>query len=171
MELSRGYLTDEETWEVVKNLAKELGRKPIRIVKDYEGTTDSGLRMEPPNVDLGGLWGSLYWDLMLGRTTLQEIENWPKELTPEGIEQKLNTMEMQDFIGLDTWLGMMEVQFGAYGFGGPPPLLRRMVEAGHLGQKTGIGFYDYRESPRKAIMGKFSPWLVRFLDKEEEFVI
>jgi len=166
MELSRGYLTSDETWEVVKNLAKELGRKPIRIVKDYVGTTDSGLRMEPPDVGMGGL----YWDLMLGRTTLQEIEDRPKGRSPEGFEQKLNTMETQDFVGLDTWLGIMEAQFGEYGFGGPPPLLRRMVEAGHLGQKTGIGFYDYSKSPRKAIMGEFSPYLVKFLAKEEEFI-
>jgi len=164
MEISRGYLTSDETWETVKKLAKELDRKPIKIVRDYQGTTDSYLQVAiPPEAGMN----TIFWELMLGKTTLEEIEARPKGRTPEGFEQRLNSMEVIDFIGLDTWFGICEAHFHEYGIGYPAPLLRRMVEAGHLGQKTGIGLYDYSESPRKAIMGKFSPYLVKFLTKEE----
>ncbi len=164
MEISRGYLTSDETWETTKKLAKELGRKPIRIVKDYAGGTDSYLREEPPSE------GSMYWDLMLGKATLEEIEAKPRGQTGEGSTAVLNSLAQADFIGLDTMFGIAEVRHADYGTGWPAPLLRRMVEAGHLGQKTGIGFYDYSESPRKAIPGKFSPYLVTFLAKDEEYV-
>jgi len=166
MEISRGYLTSDDTWETLKTLAKELGRKPIRSVKDYQGLGNQYLQWEmPPG-------GGIFWELMYGKTTLEEIENRPKGKTPEGFDQVLNPMEMQDFIGLDTMLGIAESAVQEYGSARsyPCPLLRRMVEAGHLGQKTGIGFYDYSESPRKAVMGKFSPYLLTFLAKDEEFV-
>jgi len=163
MELARGYLTSDETWDTAKKLAKQLGRKPIRVVKDYAGGTDSYLRETAPS-------GNIFWDLMLGKTTLGEIERRPRGQTPEGQPQVFNPMESQDFIGLDTMFGIAEVHFRDYGTGWPAPLQRRMVEAGHLGQKTGIGFYDYSESPRKAIPGKFSPYLVKFLDRSEQFV-
>jgi len=166
MEISRAYLTSDDTWETVKRLAKELGRKPIKVVGDYQGLGDQYLRMEmPPR-------GGMFWELMMGKTTLQEIEAKPKGKTPEGREQLLNSMETQDFIGLDTMLGIAEAGVAEYGstYSYPCPLMRRMVEAGHLGQKTGIGFYDYSKSPRKAIMGEFSPYLLKFLTKDEEFV-
>ncbi|MBI2328301.1 MAG: 3-hydroxybutyryl-CoA dehydrogenase [Chloroflexi bacterium] len=168
MEISRGYLTSDATWETTKKLAKQLGRDPIRIVKDYAGGTNSYLREKPPTGGGGG--GVPFWDLMLGKTTLEEIEAQPKGQTVEGRPQVLNSMESMDFIGLDTMFGIAEVRFRDYGTGWPAPLHRRMVEAGHLGQKTGIGFYDYSKSPRKAIPGKFSPYLVKFLAKDEEFV-
>ncbi|MBI2329261.1 MAG: 3-hydroxybutyryl-CoA dehydrogenase, partial [Chloroflexi bacterium] len=164
MEISRGYLTSDEVWETLESLAKELGRKPIRIVKDYQGLGNQYRQMEiPPR---GGVW----WELMMGKTTLEEVEARPKGKTPEGFAQVLNWMEMQDFIGLDTMLGIAEAAVQEWGAAQsyPCPLHRRMVEAGHLGQKTGIGFYDYSESPRKAIMGKFSPYLVKFLAKDPE---
>ncbi|MBA7618840.1 3-hydroxybutyryl-CoA dehydrogenase [subsurface metagenome] len=166
MEVSRGYLTSDDTWETVITLAKELGRKPIRIVKDYQGLGNQYLQWEMPPE------GGLFWELMYGKTTLEEVEARPKGKTPEGFDQVLNFMEMQDFIGLDTMLGIAESAVHEYGSARsyPCPLLRRMVEAGHLGQKTGIGFYDYSGSPRKAIMGKFSPYILAFLAKDEEFV-
>ncbi|MFC1943100.1 3-hydroxyacyl-CoA dehydrogenase family protein [Chloroflexota bacterium] len=167
MELARGYLTSDETWETVKTLAKQLGRKPIRIVRDYLGTSNSYLRHAPPP---GETRESIFWDLMLGKATLEEIETYPKAKTPEGFEQRINVMERWDFVGLDTRLGQLQAEVREYGAGNIPPLLRRMVEAGHLGQKAGIGFYDYSESPMKAVLGKFSPYLVKFLAKDEEFV-
>ncbi|MBI3040983.1 MAG: hypothetical protein HYY80_04975 [Chloroflexi bacterium] len=167
MEIARGYLTSDETWETVKTLSKQLGRKPIRIVKDYLGSSNAYLRRVPPP---GETRESIFWDLMFGKTTLEEIEARPKGKTPEGFEQLLNVMETWDFVGLDTRLGQLEAEVREYGVAHIPPLLRRMVEAGHVGQKSSIGFYDYSASPRKAIMGKFSPYLVKFLAEDEEFV-
>ncbi len=167
MEIARGYLTSDETWETVKTLCKETGRKPTNIVKDYLGTGTAFLRHVPSS---GENRETIFWDLMTGKTTLEEIEALPKGTTPEGFEQLLNVMETWDFVGLDTRLGQLESEVREYGFASIPPLLRRMVEAGHVGQKAGIGFYDYSESPRKAIMGKFSPYLVKFLANDDEFI-
>ncbi|MBI4283442.1 MAG: 3-hydroxyacyl-CoA dehydrogenase family protein [Chloroflexi bacterium] len=168
LELARGYLTSDETWETVKALAKQLGRQPIRIVKDYHGSSNAYLQHMPPT---GESPGSICWELMFGKTTLEKIETRPKGgKTPEGFEPVFNIMETLDFVGLDTILGYLEAEAREYGQSNIPPLLRRMVEAGHLGQQSGIGFYDYAESPRKAIMGRFSPYLVKFLAPDEELV-
>ena len=166
MELARGYLTSDEVWDTMKKLSLERGRKPRRIVKDYQGLGNQYLQWEMP------AGGGLFWELMYGKVTMEEVEARPKGKTPEGFDQVLNFMEMQDFIGLDTMLGIAEAAVQEYGSARsyPCPLLRRMVEAGHLGQKTGIGFYDYSDNPRKATPGKFSKYLLAFLAKDDEFV-
>jgi 3-hydroxybutyryl-CoA dehydrogenase len=62
-----------------------------------------------------------------------------------GLNHPMGPLELADFIGLDVCLHIMQVL--NEGFGGqhlpPPPILRQLVDAGHLGQKTGQGFYRY----------------------------
>jgi 3-hydroxybutyryl-CoA dehydrogenase len=57
----------------------------------------------------------------------------------------MGPLELADFIGLDTCLSIMEVLYQGFGDSKyrPCPLLRKMVAAGHLGKKTGRGFFQY----------------------------
>jgi 3-hydroxybutyryl-CoA dehydrogenase len=62
-----------------------------------------------------------------------------------GLNHPMGPLELADFIGLDVCLHIMEVLHEGFGAPhlAPPPVLRQLVEAGHLGQKTGRGFYRY----------------------------
>ena len=76
-----------------------------------------------------------------GHATAADIDNGMKL----GAAHPMGPLELRDMIGLDTMVLVAETLFAEYGddFYQPPPLLRRMVAAGHLGRKTGRGFYDY----------------------------
>jgi 3-hydroxybutyryl-CoA dehydrogenase len=69
-----------------------------------------------------------------------------------GMRHPMGPLRLADYIGLDTCLSVMHVLHE--GFGDPKyrpcPLLRRLVDAGHLGKKSGRGFYDYTGSPDPA---------------------
>ena len=81
-----------------------------------------------------------------------------------GLNHPMGPLELADFIGLDVCLGIMEVL--ADGLGGeqfqPPAVLRELVAAGHLGQKTGQGFYTYPRQERTLALPKQArqdcPW-------------
>jgi 3-hydroxybutyryl-CoA dehydrogenase len=62
-----------------------------------------------------------------------------------GMAHPMGPLQLADFIGLDICLDIMEVLYDGFGDSKyrPCPLLRRMVDAGHLGRKSGKGFYDY----------------------------
>jgi len=76
-----------------------------------------------------------------GHATAADIDNGMKL----GAAHPMGPLELSDMIGLDTMMLVAETLFAEYGddFYLPPPLLRRMVAAGHLGRKTGRGFYEY----------------------------
>jgi 3-hydroxybutyryl-CoA dehydrogenase len=79
--------------------------------------------------------------LMEGVASMEDIDTCAKL----GLNHPMGPFELADFVGLDTCLYVLEVLHAGYGDPKfrPCPLLRKMVQAGRLGRKSGRGFYDY----------------------------
>ncbi len=137
VELIRGPDTDDATVEAIRALAVELGKQVI-VSADRPGFIVNRILMP----FLGEAMRA--YDEGLG--TAEDIDAGAKL----GLNHPMGPLELADFIGLDVCLHIMEVLHD--GFGDPrfasPPVLRQMVDAGYLGQKTGRGFYTYPREPR-----------------------
>ncbi len=132
VEVIRGLATSEETFSTVEDLAKEMKKVPVAI-KDYPGFAVNRILIPMINEAIYAVYEGI--------------------VTPEGIDEvmklganhPMGPITLADYIGLDTCLAIMEVLYE--GFGDPKyrpcPLLRKYVEAGWLGVKTGRGFYVY----------------------------
>ena len=135
LELIPGVDTSPETFERVKKFGEQLGKTVISS-KDMPGfiTTRLGLV----------LVNEAAFALMEGLSTPQEIDTG----MTLGYNHPMGPLALADFIGLDICLHIMETLYD--GFGDPKyracPLIRQLVAAGHLGKKTGKGFYDYSKN-------------------------
>lgn len=132
LELIPGLDTSIETMERVRQLGQTLG-KVIISSKDMPGfiTTRLGLV----------LINEAAFALMEGLSTPEEIDLG----MTLGYNHPMGPLALADFVGLDICLHVMETLYA--GFGDPKyrpcPLVKRLVAAGHLGRKTGRGFYEY----------------------------
>jgi len=132
IELIRGAETSDETEAYVRGLAAELGKQVI-VSRDRPGFIVN--RMVMPFL----AESMRAYEEGLG--TAEDIDTGAKV----GLNHPMGPLELADFIGLDVCLHIMEVLHEGFGDPrfAPPPVLRQMVDAGHLGQKTGKGFYAY----------------------------
>lgn len=134
LELVRGLETADETLETARAFGESLG-KTIIVAKDNPGFIVN-LLLVPYLLD------AIRW-LEHGLATREDIDTGVKL----GLNHPMGPYELSDFIGLDTLLFIADAMYEE--FRDPryaaPPLLRRMVAAGHLGRKSGRGFYDYRK--------------------------
>jgi 3-hydroxybutyryl-CoA dehydrogenase len=138
IEIIRGLETDDATYEACRTFAQELGKTVIES-RDYPGFLVNRM--------LGPFINEAVFALMESTGTAEDIDTGAKL----GLNHPMGPLELSDFIGNDVMLGVMDVLYR--GFGDPKfraaPLLRQMVAAGHLGRKTGRGFYRYDEQGNK----------------------
>jgi 3-hydroxybutyryl-CoA dehydrogenase len=132
VELIRGQATSDASMAVATGLTKALGKVPVEA-SDYPGFIANRILMPMIN--------EAFYALMEGVGTREAIDTVMKL----GMNHPMGPLTLADFIGLDVCLAILEVLH--QGLGDPKyrpcPLLRRMVDAGHLGRKSGRGVYAY----------------------------
>jgi 3-hydroxybutyryl-CoA dehydrogenase len=132
IELIRGEETSDATEAAVRDIAAELNKKVI-VSADRPGFIVNRVLM-PFLAEAMRAYEE-------GLATAEDIDTGAKV----GLNHPMGPLELADFIGLDVCMHIMEVLHEGFGepHFAPPDVLRDLVEAGHLGQKTGRGFYSY----------------------------
>jgi 3-hydroxybutyryl-CoA dehydrogenase len=133
VELIRGIATDEETFQLTRDLALKLGKTPV-AAEDYPAFIVNRILLPMVN--------EAVYTLYEGVGSVESIDTAMKL----GANHPMGPLELADFIGLDTCLSVMQVLYEGLADSKyrPCPLLVKYVEAGWLGRKAGRGFYDYR---------------------------
>ena len=131
VELIRGLATDAETYNAVEAAAQRMGKTTVEG-RDMPGFIVNRVLMPYINEAVQALYENI--------ASVEDIDQAMKL----GTNVPMGPLTLADFIGLDTCLSIMEVLHDGLGAKyAPSPLLRKYVEAGWYGRKSGRGFYDY----------------------------
>jgi 3-hydroxybutyryl-CoA dehydrogenase len=143
VEVIRGYGTSDEVTQTVMDLSRKLDKVPVEV-NDYPGFVANRILMPMIN--------EAVYSLFEGVAGVEEIDTVMKL----GMAHPMGPLQLADFIGLDVCLSILHVLH--QGFGNPKyspcPLLVNMVQAGHMGVKTGRGFYQYKAGSKELVVAE-----------------
>jgi 3-hydroxybutyryl-CoA dehydrogenase len=151
VEVIKGYNTSKVVCDSIMDLSKKLGKIPVEV-NDYPGFVANRILMPMINESIATLFE--------GVAGVEEID----QVMKLGMAHPMGPLQLADFIGLDVCLAILKVLQD--GFGNPKyapcPLLVNMVQAGHLGVKSGSGFYQYAAGSKELVVAE------RFRDQKSE---
>ena len=132
VEIVRGQETSNETYEVIKELVEQFGKKGITV---QDAPLFAVNRILVPMIN------EAIFVLAEGTASAEDIDEGMKL----GANHPIGPLALADLIGLDTLLFVIETLYTETSDSKyrPCPLLKKLVRAGHLGRKTGKGFYQY----------------------------
>ena len=143
VEVIRGYSTSDEVTSLIMETSKKLDKIPVEV-NDYPGFVANKILMPMINEAI--------ITLHEGTAGVAEIDTVMKL----GMAHPMGPLQLADFIGLDVCLSIMKVLQN--GYGNPKyaacPLLVNMVTAGHLGAKSGQGFYKYTAGTKNLVVAE-----------------
>jgi 3-hydroxybutyryl-CoA dehydrogenase len=133
VEVIRGLATSEETFQATWRLSEKFGKTPAEA-NDFPGFIANRILMPMINEAVFALYHGVG-----SRESIDTVMRL-------GMNHPMGPLTLADLIGLDTCLAIMETLYDGFKDSKyrPCPLLRKYVEAGWLGRKTGRGFYEYR---------------------------
>lgn len=132
VEIIRGLATSDEVYQAVEDMTRKLEKTPVEV-NDFPGFVANRVLMPMINEAI--------YTLYEGVASVEAID----EVMKLGMNHPMGPLQLADFIGLDTCLYIMETLHEGFGDSKyrPCPLLRKYVNAGWLGKKSGRGFYEY----------------------------
>jgi 3-hydroxybutyryl-CoA dehydrogenase len=146
VEVIRGYATTDIVTKTIMDLSVQLNKTPVEV-NDYPGFVANRILMPMINEAISTLYE--------GVAGVEEIDTVMKL----GMAHPMGPLQLADFIGLDVCLSILNVLYNGFGNQkyAPCPLMVNMVTAGHLGIKSGSGFYTYTAGSKDLVVSaKFS---------------